>query len=130
MLDPLYFLSPHSEYILLALRLLFGIIFIYFGIPKLKDLSKNADDFTNMGFKPGWLFGTGIAVLEVFGGILFILGVWVPILASLFGIQMIVGTIWKIVATTKKFPDWSYDLLLLGFSLVFLGFGAGAVSLL
>lgn len=114
---------------LLIIRLIFGITFIYYGWPKLKDLKSNADDFESMGFKPGWFWGTPIALLETFGSLAIILGLFTWFFALAFAIHMITGTIWKITSTDKSFTDWSYDLLLLSIALGFLIMGAGDLSL-
>jgi putative oxidoreductase len=122
-------LASIGGWILLALRVLMGVIFLYHGFPKIRDLKQNAENFNQMGFKPGILWGTWIAFLEVFGGILLILGAFTAIFAMLFGFQMLVGAIWKATATDKKFADWSHDLLILGVALMLLSFGPGEVVL-
>ena len=116
----------YSDWVLLVVRIIIGVILIYYGWPKVKDLKKNAEDFVEMGFKPGWFWGTLIALLEFFGGILMIIGVLVPLVAALFGIEMIVGMIWKITKVKKPFTDWSYDLLLLALMLLLLITGTGS----
>ncbi|NJL94760.1 MAG: DoxX family protein [Anaerolineae bacterium] len=63
-----------SDVVLLLVRVIFGIIYLYYGIPKLRDLAKNAQDFEQMGFKPGWFWGTPIALLETFGSLAVMLG--------------------------------------------------------
>ena len=114
-----------SDLALLATRIVVGGVFLYFGLPKLRDLKSNANDFVSMGFKPGWFWGTGAALLETVGSVLLILGYWVPLLGVVFAGYMAVGTAWKILKTDKGFPDWSYDLLLLALGLVLAAYGAG-----
>ena len=113
-----------SDWLLFFIRLIFGIIFIYYGQSKIKDLKKNASDFDSMGFKPGLLFGTPIAFLEFFASILIILGVYVELIASFFAAHMIMGTVWK-QKVKKPFTDYTYDIMLLLLSLVLIVFGAG-----
>ena len=128
MFDLLTFTSNYTDLALFGARLIPGIVFLYFGIPKIKNLKNNARDFEMMGFKPGWFWGTPIAFLEVFGSILLILGIFTPHIALLFAGHMTVGTIWKITKTDKGFPDWSYDLILLVLMFVLMVFGAGTWS--
>lgn len=111
--------------LLLIVRIIFGSVFIYYGIPKIKNLGKNAKDFENMGFKPGKFWGGIAAFLEVFGGACIILGVlFYPVLV-LFSIFTIVGAVWKIFFAKKSFPEWSYDLILLALALILTVTGAG-----
>lgn len=114
---------------ILLVRIVLAIVFLYYGLPKIKNLKSNATDFDSMGFKPGWLFGTVVAVLEVAGGVLIGLGLMSWIFAALIFIQMIVGTVWKIKWADKKFPDWSYDVMLAGLAMVIVAFGSGIFSL-
>ncbi len=80
-----------------------------------------------MGFRPGMLWGTVIAVVEFFGGIAILTGLYAELAASLFGFQMIVGTFWKL-KTKKPFTEYSYDLQLLALCVVIMAFGAGRFS--
>ena len=124
-----YLNNAHPEYLDLALliaRVIAGWVMIYYGAPKIRNLTKNAQDFVHMGFVPGWLWGTIVAFVEFFGGVLLIAGFFVPAIAAMFGFQMILGTIWKISATKKRFPDWSYDLILLALMLLLIAAGPGA----
>lgn len=116
------------DHIVAFSRLVVGVVMIYFGWPKIKDLKGNAEDFNDMGFKPGWMWGTPIAVLEFFGGIAMIFGLLVPLVALLFAMQMLVGTIWK-VASKKKFPHYSYDVVLLALCLFLIALGPGSYAI-
>lgn len=118
-------LSRYEDLILLIVRIILGILMIYYGSSKVKDFKSNAKDFEKMGLKPGIFWGSIIAILEFFGGFLIILGLYVEVVAVLFAFEMISGTIWKITKTNKPFTDWSYDLLLLAIALILATFGAG-----
>lgn len=122
-------LAEMSESILTIIRVIVGIIMIYYGSIKIRDTRTNYSNFDHMGFHPGWLWGSAVMILEFFGGIMLILGVFAAQISLLFGIQMLVGTIWKITKTNKPFTDWSYDVILLGLVLVILSFGAGNLLL-
>lgn len=114
--------------VITLIRVLLGVVMIYYGYPKIKDLRGNADVFANqMGFRPGWIWGTSVALLEFFGGIGVLLGILAPLAAGLFGVQMLIGTIWKI-KIGKGFKEYSYDLQLLVMSLAIVAFGSGAYS--
>lgn len=121
-------LGQFSDGVLLAVRVLVGVVFIYYGWPKIRDLKSNAEDFVKMGFKPGWFWGTVVAVVETVGGLMVLFGVFAPVAAALLAGHMATGTVWKITKTDKSFSDWSYDLLLLALALVILAFGAGAYA--
>ena len=118
-------LSEYSGWILLFARVILGIIMIYYGFPKIRDLKSNSNDFNNKGFRPGILWGSIIAFIEFFGGISIILGIYTNLFLALFSIHMLTGTFWKIFKTKKEFTDWSYDILLLTISLVLLFIGTG-----
>ncbi len=122
-------LSGYYDYFILIVRIIYGILFFYYGKDKIKNLKQNAKDFEGMGFKPGWLFGTPIALLETFGSIFIIVGFLFRITALLFALHMLTGTIWKITSTNKPFTDWSYDLLALSIAVLFLITGAGRFAL-
>lgn len=118
-----------APWALLLGRVVVGVVMLYFGIPKMRDLRANAQDFTNMGFKPGMLFGTLIAFLEFFGGIAMILGFLAELVAIAMAFMMIVGTAWKL-KVKKGFPEYSYDLLILALCLIILTLGPGELAIL
>ncbi len=122
------FFIENRDIFILILRIIAGSFMVYYGWPKVKNLRSNAGDFVKMGFKPGWLWGTIVALVEFVGGILIILGVWIPLVAFLFGFEMLVGTIWKIFKAGKPFKDWSYDLLFFSLMLSLILLGSGSIS--
>jgi uncharacterized membrane protein YphA (DoxX/SURF4 family) len=124
-MNNLYPLAEYTDIVLTLARVMVGIVMVYFGLPKIKNLRANAKDFVGMGLKPGWLWGSVVVSVEFFGGILMLIGWFVSPVAILFGIEMAGGTIWKITKAKKKFSDYSYDLLLLTLCLLFLTFGGG-----
>jgi len=121
-------LADFQHYILLVVRIMVAVVLIYYGWSKIKNLRRNAKDFVAMGFRPGWLWGTLIALLEFFGGIGILLGIYTGPVAFLLAVHMIVGIIWKIAKAGKPFSDWSYNLLLLSIMLLLLITGPGAFS--
>lgn len=121
-------LGDYRGLALLITRIIFAATFFYYGWPKLRDLKANAEDFEGMGFKPGWFWGTPIALLESLGSVLILLGLFLAVLPLLFAAHMATGTVWKITSTGKPFTDWSYDLLLLALSVLFLVTGPGSIT--
>lgn len=122
--------TPLSDIALLIARLIMGITFFYYGRYKIRDLSQNAKDFEEVhGFKPGWLWGSIVALLETVGSVLLILGILTPLMAFGFAVHMTMGTLWKTLKTDKPFTDWSYDLLALGVALLLLINGPGAYAI-
>lgn len=72
---------------LLVLRVALGVIFIFHGYPKiLADPKFWVGAFAHMGFPPYFAYISG--VLEFFGGILLILGLFTRVTALLLAIEM------------------------------------------
>jgi putative oxidoreductase len=111
-------------WILLLARTVLAVVMIYYGWPKIRDLQATAHEFAQMGFYPPLFWGTLIALVEFVGGMAMLLGFFAELAASLFGFQMLVGTLWKL-RVTKPFTDYSYDLQLFALSLVIMSQGAG-----
>lgn len=108
----------------LVLRVVLAAIFIVHGWPKVSDLRKNAHVFNQMGFRPGAFWGTIAALLEFFGGIAFLFGIFTPFLAFLFAIQFGVILVWRIAKGDKFWNGWEFDLLIFAAVLPFIALGA------
>ena len=123
-------MSNHIEpqWILLISRVVLAVVMIHYGWPKVRDLKANANDFVHMGFRPGMLWGTLIALVEFVGGIATLFGLYAELAAALFAFEMMVGAFWKL-RLKKPFADYSYDLQLLALCLVVMSQGAGAYAL-
>jgi putative oxidoreductase len=117
-----------AQWILLIARVILAVVMIHYGWPKVRDLKSNANDFVQMGFKPGILWGTLIALVEFLGGIAMLLGLYAELAAALFAFEMMVGAFWKL-RIKKPFADYSYDLQLLALCLLVMSLGAGAYAL-
>ena|SRR3989344_7052404 len=122
-------LLPFGDYGLLVLRLMVAAIFAAHGWPKLKNLKTTQQNFGMMGFKPGWLWGTVVALLESAGSVLLIIGLGTQLLAFLLAIQMLVATVWKIKTGNKFVSGYELDLLLVACLLALATSGGGALSL-
>jgi uncharacterized membrane protein YphA (DoxX/SURF4 family) len=119
----------HTDITLFLARFVVGFVMIYYGYPKIKDLHKNGDDFSAMGFKPGIFWGTIVASLEFLGSIALVFGILTELVAFGFIIHMATGTLWKL-KMKKSFKDYSYDMLTLSLALVILTFGPGSYALM
>ncbi|MDE2001362.1 MAG: DoxX family protein [Patescibacteria group bacterium] len=117
---------PFGDYALFFLRVMVAVIFLAHGWPKIKDLKTTGDNFTMMGFKPGRLWGTLIALLESAGGTLLLIGLGTQALAPLFAIEMAVAAIWKKRKGMKLVNGYELDLLLMVAALVLMTRGGGA----
>jgi uncharacterized membrane protein YphA (DoxX/SURF4 family) len=116
-----------TDWFLFLSRLILGSVMLRYGIPKIKDLKENAKDFSKMGFKPGLLWGTPMALLESFGGAAMIIGLVPELIAVLFGFMMLVGTIWK-TKIKKSYGTISYDMALFVLCGNVIFFGAGNLA--
>ncbi len=118
-----------SDVAIFLMRIFFGAIFIIYGWPKIRSLKKNAKDFNKMGFKPGILWGTIVALIEFIGGLALIFGFLTQIFAFLLTVQMAVATGWKI-KNKKPFKDFQFDvaLVVIGLALITLGAGIYAID--
>ena len=122
----LYF---YGDWMLAALRIVLGLTLAIHGFPKLKDLKTTSANFGAMGFRPGAFWGPLVAVVEFFGGLALMLGIWTEVAAALFVGQFAVITIWKLAKRQAFVGGYEIDLLILAAALVILTQGAGAVSL-
>lgn len=121
------FLFVFNNWALLLLRVVLGVILVYHGWPKIKDLAKTGKDFAGMGFKPGKFWGTLVAVLEFVGGIFIIAGLFTQIVSFLLAVQFFI-----IIITIKRsagFTDIELDLLLLATTILTATTGAGPYSI-
>ena len=112
-LDPA--LAPFSRWtdaVLLAARLIMGVVMLYYGLRRDR-------------LPPGLALRHPRA-REFFGGILVLLGLYVWVAAAAFGFEMMLGTVVKTMKWHKPFTDYSYDLVLLALCLLLLALGPGA----
>ncbi len=124
MLYSLMFLG-YGGLALFVLRVVLGAIFIVHGWPKVSDLKKNAHVFHEMGFRPGMFWGTIAALLEFFGGIALVFGLFTGMLSFLYAIQFVVILVWRIAKGDRFWGGWEFDLLIFAALLVLLAAGSG-----
>ncbi|MDI6734217.1 MAG: DoxX family protein [Patescibacteria group bacterium] len=125
MIQPLF---VFSDWALLILRLVLGVIMLVHGLPKIKDLKANGQNFVAIGFKPGMFWGTIAALVEFVGGIALIAGFFTQIVAIFIFIQFLV-VIFK-VDLEKGFVDgYEYPLLIAAAALILATMGGGIYNL-
>ncbi len=115
---------------LFLLRIFYGALFVAHGWPKIKDLIGNAKNFEGMGFRPGLLWGSIVALLEFFGGLALVAGFYTQVFALLLATQMIVAALWRIKMKHKFAGGYELDiaLILIGLALATMGGGIYAVD--
>ena len=114
---------------LLVLRVVVAAVFFIHGWPKFKDLKTNSQNFSMMGFNPGWLWGTVVALVEFLGSLLLLAGLGVQLIGLVLAIEMAVSTIWRKRQGHSFMGGYEFDLLLLAAGLVLATSGGGALVL-
>ena len=129
-------LLSYSDWGLVALRVVAGMIFIVHGTPKLFGPQPGVKGFTawlrSMDVPLAGLFGVVVPLLEFFGGIALILGFLTQAFALLLAVNMVVATLLKMTKMGKSFTSdggWEFDLVLLAAMLALLFGGSGPYSL-
>ena len=114
---------------LLVLRVSLGLIFFAHGYPKLAHSGAGMQGFFVQHGLPGYFVYVS-GVLEVFGGILLVLGLFTRGAALLLAVEMGVA-IWKVhsVGGIYAVHDYEFPLAVLSGSLALATVGAGLVSL-
>ena len=116
------------------LRVALGAAFIAHGYPKLfKNFFGVAGWFDSIGIRPGTLWALVVGVVEFFGGIVLVLGVFTQLAAFLIAINMLVALI-KVKWGKSRYVDtarmgWELDIAYLAMALALVVLGPGAYSL-
>ncbi len=113
----------------LALRLALGLILVVHGWPKFAHLRRTEDDMEVMGFKPGKLWGTLVALVEFVGGLMLIAGFLTPVVAALVVAEFAVIIV-SVKANEPLVGGYEFELLILAaaLALVFIGSGVYGVD--
>lgn len=122
------FLFVFSDWGLLILRVALGLIMVAHGWPKLKNLKGTAEGFKAMGFKPPRFWGTVVAIVEFFGGLVLILGLFTQFFAFLILIQFMVAIL-RVKGRQGFVGGYEFDLLILVAAFALMILGAGTISL-
>lgn len=116
-----------------VLRVVLGVLLMVHGYPKLfKNFSGFAGWLDSLGLKPGKFWALVAGVVEFFGGMAMVLGVWVAVAGVLVVIQMLVA-MWKVKWGKSGLTGengWELDLLYLVAALVVAMMGPGLYALL
>jgi putative oxidoreductase len=114
---------------LLVLRVALGLIFFTHGYPKLAHAGAGMQGFFVQHGLPGYFVYVS-GVLEVFGALLLVLGLFTRAAGLLLGIEMGVA-IWKVHSTGSYLAVHNYEfpLAVLAGSFALATVGAGALSL-
>jgi len=114
---------------LLVLRFALGIVFFSHGYPKLVHFGAGMQGFFIQHGLPGYFVYIS-GVLEVFGGILLVLGLFTRGAALLLAIEMGIA-IWKVHSANGYLAvhDYEFPLALLAGSFALASVGAGTLSL-
>ena len=123
------FLFIWSGVALLLLRVFYGALFVVHGWPKVRDIIGNAKNFEGMGFRPGLLWGTIVALLEFFGGLAIIAGLFTQVLGLLLAVEMIVAAAWKIRRKQKFMGGYELDIALVLIGLILATMGGGIYAI-
>jgi uncharacterized membrane protein YphA (DoxX/SURF4 family) len=121
--------SLWSSQAIFILRAVVGLVFIAHGWPKIKNIKESQANFVNMGFKPGALWGTVVAILEFFGGLAIFLGFYTQAIAILIAFEMAIAAIWKIRKGQGFVSGYELDVLLIAAALALATLGSGAYAL-
>lgn len=127
--DFLIFRNYHDLVLLIA-RIITGGIWAYYGFLKISDPTAMKKEFKNFGLEPHLFWGWLITLLELFGGIAMIFGFYLWLVAALFAIECILGIFWHRVVAKKDLPGYSFDLIMLTISLLFMATGAGKYTII
>lgn len=123
------FLNTLQAVSILLLRIALGIVFITHGYPKLAHPAPGMQEFFVHHGLPGYfLYVAGI--LEVFGGVLLLLGLFTRGAALLLAIEMVVA-IWKVDSGHGYLAvrDYQLPMVLATTCFVLATVGAGVISL-
>jgi len=122
-------LAMHSRWAITAVRIVFAAILLVHGLPKIKDLKATASNFEMMGFRPGILWGSVVAVVESVGGLLLLGGLFAQPIALFTTIEFTVIIFWRLRRHDAFRGTIELDLLMLVASLLLLTMGSGDFSL-
>lgn len=130
----IYSLLVYSDFAPFILRIVLGIAFIVHGYPKLfkgENRQGFADWLSSMGIRPGRFWALVVGVVEFFGGIALLLGIYTQIVAVLIVVNMLVA-MWKAKWGKVGFTaqgGWELDLAYMVMAISLLLTGSGVWSL-
>ena len=114
--------ETNSDLGVLLVRFSLALVFIIHGLAKFQTMSETAAFFGILGLAPSMAYF--VAVVELFGGILLLLGMFTPWTALVLGINMFFAIL--LVKLQKPFIggyEYELTLMLMSFALSLLGTG-------
>lgn len=112
----------------LILRVALGVIFIVHGYPKLfRQFNQTSKFFGSIGLKPAKFWVLAVGIVEFFGGIALVLGIFTQVAALFIAINML-GAIFKVSGKKGFAGGYEFDLILLAAALALLFLGPGILS--
>ena len=124
-------LGKHSNYGTLILRVIVGIVFIVHGYLKLAGLEGTGGFLSSLGVPAAGFFAIVVALVEFFGGIALVVGLFTRYVGLLLAIDMLFAIILFHGKNGFLLSNGGYEfvLVLLAASIFFLLHGAGKYSL-
>ncbi|HDR7760675.1 DoxX family protein [Bacillus cereus] len=120
-------MSNKNELSFFIIRLVLGLTFFAHGLIKFQDDIHNTENFFNSLGIFDWL-AYPVAIIELVGGILVILGLGTRIISTLFSL-LIAGAIITVKFDQGFIGGYEFDLLLLAVSLFFVVNNSQSISL-
>lgn len=119
----------YNGWAILLFRVILGAIFMAHGFRKLRNLKGTQGWFESEGFKPGWLFGTLVALLESLGGLCIILGFLHQLVALILVFVMLVALSYNVRKRNPFFKVVELDMILIAALLLLATLDNGYFSL-
>ena len=123
-------LFDYQNLILFIARTVLGITFVAHGWPKIKNPTGMAEWLKSMRFPAPALLSVVVAVVEFFGGLALLLGVYTQLPALLIACDMAVAALVRKLANKDKWVGgYELDLALLSLALLIALYGPGEWTL-
>lgn len=110
---------------LLLIRISLAVVFLGHGIAKLTDMEGTIGFFASLGL--GAFFAWLVAIVEVVGGLMMLLGAWTCVAGGLLAVTMIFAII--LVKAKIGFPAVEIDIAMLASALAIMLMGPGKYGL-
>lgn len=124
MIQPLFIFSDWG---ILVLRVVLGLILVFHGWPKIKNI-KGTVEWMSQTFKPSLFWATAVSLVEFVGGLMLIFGFLTQPIALLVAIQFSV-IILKVNRQKGFVGGYEFDLLILAAALALVTLGSGTYAL-
>ncbi|MDP3764572.1 MAG: DoxX family protein [bacterium] len=123
-------LFDYQNLVLFVARLVLGVTFVLHGWPKIKNPMGMAEWLKSMRFPMPALLSVIVAVVEFFGGLAVLLGVYTQLPALLISFNMLIATLVRKIANKDKWVGgYELDLSLLALALLIALYGPGEWTL-